>query len=123
VLTVGGLAAFLATCTLVVANDTGPLHLAAAVGTPTVGLFRLANMINGAPVDRSRHRPLISWTVHCPVCGTDSTGDQHPERGGAPPCDHRVSFIADIPIAEVRAAVRELLAFEPASPGQGLRAG
>ena len=33
------LAAILSLCTAYVANDSGPMHIAAAVGTPTVGLF------------------------------------------------------------------------------------
>lgn len=33
------LAALLRRCSLMVANDTGPLHLAAALGTPALGLF------------------------------------------------------------------------------------
>jgi ADP-heptose:LPS heptosyltransferase len=33
------LAAVLQRCSLMVANDTGPLHLAAALGTPSLGLF------------------------------------------------------------------------------------
>src|SRR5262249_31757295 len=33
------LAAVLRRTTLLVANDTGPLHLAAALGTPTLGLY------------------------------------------------------------------------------------
>jgi heptosyltransferase-1 len=33
------LAALLRRCSLMVASDTGPLHLSAAVGTPTLGLF------------------------------------------------------------------------------------
>lgn len=37
--TVLGLAALLARCDLLVSNDTGPLHLAAAVGTPVLALF------------------------------------------------------------------------------------
>jgi ADP-heptose:LPS heptosyltransferase len=101
VLSIRGLAALLAGCVVVVANDTGPLHLAAAVGTPTVGLFWIGNMINGARVDRARHRPIISWTVHCPRCGVDCTRDIYPHRGGPPPCSHRDTFVADIPVAEV----------------------
>ncbi len=33
------LAALLARCTLFISNDTGPLHLAAALGTPSLGLY------------------------------------------------------------------------------------
>ena len=36
---IGQLAALLERCHLYVGNDSGPLHLAAAVGTPVVGLF------------------------------------------------------------------------------------
>ncbi len=34
-----GLAALLSKCKLLITNDTGPMHVAAAVGTPTVALF------------------------------------------------------------------------------------
>lgn len=37
------LGALLARCGLVVANDSGPMHIAAAVGAPTVGLFGPTN--------------------------------------------------------------------------------
>jgi heptosyltransferase-2/heptosyltransferase-3 len=33
------LAAILSLCAACVANDSGPMHIAAAVGTPTIGLF------------------------------------------------------------------------------------
>jgi heptosyltransferase-2 len=36
---VSGLAALLSKCKLLITNDTGPMHVAAAVGTPTVALF------------------------------------------------------------------------------------
>ena len=38
-LDIGGLCALLAEARLVVSNDSGPMHLAAALGTPTLGLF------------------------------------------------------------------------------------
>ncbi len=38
-MTLKQLGALLSKCRLVVANDSGPMHIAAAVGTPTVGIF------------------------------------------------------------------------------------
>ena len=46
---VGDLAAILKTASVVVSGDTGPLHLAAAVGTPVVGLY--------GPTDARRNGP------------------------------------------------------------------
>jgi ADP-heptose:LPS heptosyltransferase len=109
-LSTGGLAGLYAGCALVVSNDTGPLHLAEAVGAPTVGIYWVGNVINCAPVQRRRHRPLVSWTIHCPECGLDCTRDLYPERGGPAPCAHQPSFVADVPAAEVCAAALELLA-------------
>lgn len=106
-LSLGGLAGLYAGCAVVVSNDSGPLHLAAAVGAPTVGIFWVGNLINSGTPLRARHRPLISWTVHCPVCGTDCTRDIYPDRPGSG-CPHRVSFVADVPVAEVLAAVADL---------------
>jgi len=110
-LSLGGLAALYERCAVVISNDTGPVHLAEAVGTATIGLYWVGNMINGAPVDRRRHRPMISWTIHCPECGQDCTRDIYPARagGGRPGCGHSVSFVADIATVEVVEAARELL--------------
>lgn len=104
-----GLAALYAACAVVVANDTGPVHLAAAVGAPAVGLFWTDNMINYSPVDRARFRPLISWTQHCPECGAPCHADVSLQRGGMAGCDHRVSYLTDIPVAEVVEAATDLL--------------
>lgn len=99
-LSLGGIAALLARARVVVANDSGPLHLAAAVGAPTVGIFWCGNMINGGHTTRARHRPLISWRLNCAVCERNTLHDN---------CAHRASFVADVPVAEVRAAALELL--------------
>lgn len=101
----GGLAALCERANVVVANDTGPLHLAAAVGTRTVGVFWCGNLVNAGPLTRERHRPQIGWTVDCPVCGTNCTRDD-------PPCDHEASFVDDVTVAEVRGATRDLVEAE-----------
>jgi ADP-heptose:LPS heptosyltransferase len=96
----GTLAAVLQRCAVVIANDSGPLHLARAVEAPTVGLFWCGNAINAAPTTRSRHRPLLSWVVHCPVCGVDTSTAGFPHRPGEG-CAHRPSFLDQIPVVEV----------------------
>lgn len=53
---VGQLAAIYEHCTLVLGVDSGPLHLAASVGTPTVVLF--------GPSDRRRYGPWGDDTRH-----------------------------------------------------------
>lgn len=96
----GGLAGLLSRCRLVVSNDSGPLHMAAAVGAATVGIFWCGNLINAGPLTRARHRPFLSWRLECPVCGLNNSTN--------PPCEHRPSFVADIPTDKVIAAAHEL---------------
>ena len=96
----GGLAGLLAGAAVVVSNDTGPLHLADAVGARTVGVYWCGNLVNGAPLFRARHRPFASWQRTCPVCGTDCI------RGA---CEHRVSFVEEVTVEEVLDAACDLL--------------
>lgn len=62
----GGLTAVISKAFLMIATDTGPLHLARAVGTPTIGFYWATNLVNWGPLTRGRHRPLVSWTMACP---------------------------------------------------------
>ncbi|MCJ1696114.1 glycosyltransferase family 9 protein [Rathayibacter caricis] len=100
------LAPLLSLADLVLGNDSGPRHLAAAVGAPTVGVFWAGNAINAAPLGRQRHRVQLSWTTSCPVCGRDTT-----QVGWtAPRCEHDPSFVSDVRIEAVLEDVREVLA-------------
>jgi ADP-heptose:LPS heptosyltransferase len=45
----GELTALLARARLMIANDTGPLHLAAALGTPALGLFGPTRAVRNGP--------------------------------------------------------------------------
>jgi ADP-heptose:LPS heptosyltransferase len=92
-LSIRGLVGLLSETVLVVANDTGPLHLAAAVGTSTAGVFWCGNLINGGPFTRARHRPAIGWRLHCPTCGADASRGQD--------CGHRDSFVGEVSPEEV----------------------
>nr|MDT0660135.1 glycosyltransferase family 9 protein [Micromonospora sp. DSM 115978] len=107
-LSLGGLIGLYVGCRVVVSNDTGPVHVAAAVGTPTVGIFWVGNLINCAVPLRARHRPIGSWIIHCPVCGVDGSRDIYPARDGVGECDHRESFVTDVPVVEVLEAVADL---------------
>ncbi|MDQ3887416.1 MAG: glycosyltransferase family 9 protein [Actinomycetota bacterium] len=108
VLGLGGLAGLYSRCDLVISNDTGPRHLAQAVGAPTLGLFWCGNVINAAPTTRTRHRVLLSWTLRCPECGADCTRDLYHYRDGDG-CAHRRPFLTDIPLAEAVEESRDLL--------------
>lgn len=99
------LAVLLAGCSLVVANDSGPRHLAAALDTATVGLYWFGNVVNFGPLSRGRHRVQLGWTTHCPACGRDCT-----QVGWtAERCPHDDSFIAGIRVAAVLADAGALL--------------
>jgi ADP-heptose:LPS heptosyltransferase len=54
----GALAALLKGARLVVCNDTGVSHVAAAVDAPSVVIFSASEMNRWAPLDRERHRTV-----------------------------------------------------------------
>ena len=60
------LAASIEKCDLFLTNDTGPMHIAAAVGTPTVALFGPGNHIRFQPLGDSH--TTIRHDVPCNPC-------------------------------------------------------
>lgn len=96
----------LSAATVVVGNDSGPRHLAQAVGTATVGIYWIGNVISAGAMGRMLHRVHVGWTTECPVCGVDVT-----QVGWtAERCEHDESFVQQIQPDEVYADVRELTA-------------
>ena len=61
-----GLAALLKKVDLVVGGDTGPVHLSAAVGTPTVSLYRASDGKRSGP--RGKRHVIIQSPLHCAKC-------------------------------------------------------
>jgi ADP-heptose:LPS heptosyltransferase len=108
-LSLGGLAGLLSRCAVVVSNDSGPLHVAAAVGAATVGIFWGPNFINAAPPTRARHRPVLSWRLTCPICSASLFDG----------CDHPASVVADVPTEDVKNPALDLLASKPAASDRG----
>ncbi|MEW9872051.1 glycosyltransferase family 9 protein [Arthrobacter sp. HS15c] len=101
----GELAALLARADVVLANDSGPRHLAQALGAATVGIYWAGNALTAAPLGRGMHRIRLSWVTHCPVCGADVT-----QVGWtAPRCPHDECLVAGIQPADVYRDVRSLL--------------
>ena len=60
------LTALLKKVDLVVGGDTGPVHLAAAVGTPTVSYYRASNGRRSGP--RSKRDIVIQAPMSCTAC-------------------------------------------------------
>jgi ADP-heptose:LPS heptosyltransferase len=95
-LDLGALAALLRRARLVVCNDSGPSNLAYAVGAPCVTIYWCGNLVTAGPFGRRIHRPVVSWTVTCPACGSRE-------------CRCPVSFVQDASLDEALAHVDDLL--------------
>jgi ADP-heptose:LPS heptosyltransferase len=108
----GGLAGLLEQATLLVGNDSGPRHLAAAVGTATVAVHWCVGLGSYGPLSRARHRAPTSWRLHCPVCGANGLQKDCRTR-------HEASLVADVTADEVLAEALDLLATETASASTG----
>jgi len=102
----GGLTTLLSKAASVIGADTGPLHLARAVNTPTIGIYWAPNLINWGPVTRCIHRPVVSWNMACPFCGI-IPNDPYPFEPRTN-CDHAISFVRDITVQQVWNAAVEL---------------
>lgn len=98
-------AAGLSACDLVVANDSGAIHLAAAVGAPVVGVFGPRAPEQTAPLKGSR-RVLWHSSLPCAPCGKDNC----PRRGsGTFLPDGRGECLQLVSVEAVARAVREQL--------------
>lgn len=97
---VSGLCGLLARSALLVSNDTGPLHLALALGTPAVGVYWLNNLFEAAPLRNEGHRALLATRTACPVCGVTNLSVR---------CEHDVSFVDEVTVEEVLAQAMALL--------------
>jgi heptosyltransferase II len=88
------LAGVLSRLRVLVTNDSGPMHLASALGTPVAAVFGPTDARETAPVGPAR---LVSEPVHCAPCGLRAC-----------PIDHRcMTWVA---AERVAAAAEELLA-------------
>ena len=89
------LVALLAAARLVIGADTGPVHIAAAVNTPTVSIFRVTDSLRNGPPGDSHIR--LQAPMDCSPCLRKS-------------CELDRECGCSITVASVRAAVEKLLA-------------
>lgn len=67
--TLGELAALLQRCSLVLGADSGPLHLAVAMGTPTVHLYGPSDPLIFGPWGDQRKHVVLQTPFPCAPCG------------------------------------------------------
>jgi heptosyltransferase-2 len=100
----GALKAIIARAALVITNDTGPRHLAAALGTPVVSLF--------GPTDHrwtTLGHPREHLVLAAPFLPEEQVADRHPRR----------CAIERITVADVRGAAAALLDADPGTSPAG----
>ncbi len=100
---VGALGALFARCRLVLGPDSGPLHLAVAVGTPTVHLFGPADARRFGPWGPPARHAVVRADIPCVPCGRLDWPD---------PSEHPCVRVIDP--AQVLAAARSLRALDGA---------
>lgn len=83
---------------LLISGDSGVLHMAVGLGTPTVSIFGPSNLDKWAP--RGREHLVISHRLPCSPCSRFGT---------TPPCPIGAKCIQDISVDEVFVAALKLL--------------
>lgn len=100
--------------TLFLGNDSGPRHLAHALGTPTVSVSTSANLADVAPLLRTWHRVVVDWHAVCPRDGMRAEdGD----------CGHESAAVASVQVGEVVEATLDLWQQALAATGPAARGG
>jgi lipopolysaccharide heptosyltransferase II len=103
------MAALIARCRLLLGNDSGPMHLAAALGVPVAAVFGPGDPARTAPVFVPRNGgaresvAAISRRYPCAPCRQDFFRECYPSPSGKPMC------LESIGVDEVVAAASRLL--------------
>jgi heptosyltransferase-2 len=97
-------------CALLVSNDTGVMHLAAAMGTPTIGLFGPNSPARYAPIG-PRSTSVYRAQASCSPC-------IHIHCGVVPECSNPVpgQCLLDITVSDAMDAVDRLIPADVCAP-------
>jgi heptosyltransferase-2/heptosyltransferase-3 len=104
---VSQLAALFERARVVLGPDSGPLHLAAAVGTPTVSLFGPARLNEFTPWGPAHQHITLTSDLACVGCGVLDWGD---DPRAYHPC------VREIPVGRVLEAARRAASYAVISP-------
>jgi len=97
---IGQLAALYQRSLLVLGPDSGPMHLAAAVDTPTVTLFGPADPAEFAPWGSPRRHAILTSHIGCRPCRILDWRDDNPQYH---PC------VKEIAVSQILSAARRVL--------------
>ncbi len=103
-LTLQELAGLLSLCDLLVSNDSGPMHLAAAIGTPVVAVFGSTDPGLSGPY--AGNAEVVSRYEECSPCGIQKLA-----------CTHR-KCLTELRVEDVYIGVRRLLRKKNESSGE-----
>jgi len=95
--TFGELSALIEKCDLIIANDSGPMHVSAALGKPTLGIF--------GPTDPIAHRPyseISSYVIH---------SDLHCIKCTKLVCPYNHECMLELPVEKVMNEIEKLMKF------------
>lgn len=100
-LSLPALTALLDQADLVIGNDAGPLHLARALGTKSVGIYPLRSIRSSLPRFSLKERACMSALARCHRCTKISPDDSE--------CSHEGALVEDITVEAVFRDVLSLL--------------
>jgi len=101
------MAAILERCRLFIGNDSGPMHVAAALGVPTVGIFGPGSPRLTAPIAPAPRLSIVDKRYPCSPCRQDFFRECSAAPSGKPFC------LEEITVEEVVDAATTLLAAHP----------
>jgi lipopolysaccharide heptosyltransferase II len=99
----GQLAALFARARVVIGPDSGPLHLASAVGTPTVTLFGPADSVEFGPWGPEKKHIVLTGDIDCRPCRVLDWGNDKPEFH---PCVREISIGQVLEAARIAAQTK-----------------
>ncbi len=111
-LSLAALIALMSVAKLFISNDTGPLHIARAIGLPTIGIYSPAFILHAGPMSVHTNRVLVSCVTKCPKCEMDlmcNPWDRYGEEPSKGTCTHDQSLVDDVKAEDCIELIQSML--------------